>query len=122
MTGAPSDLTGTAVELMTSTPRGLSGGAYDCPTIRSLLWSWGGGDPTRDEWVWLEPYRPKPGGRGRRWCDHRQVINGIPFRVRTGVPLASSAGAVREPEDGLRAASAPVRGWDLGQGPSGRAG
>ncbi|GGY34616.1 hypothetical protein GCM10010299_46440 [Streptomyces tanashiensis] len=34
----------------------------------------------------LAPHLPKSHGRGGRWCDHRQVINGILFRVRTGVP------------------------------------
>nr|WP_279591888.1 IS5 family transposase [Streptomyces sp. 846.5] len=43
-------------------------------------------DLTDDEWMRLEPHLPKSGGRGGRWCDHRRVINGILFRVRTGVP------------------------------------
>ena len=40
-----------------------------------------------DEWERLAPLlpstRPKRGGRCR---DHRQVLNGILFRVRTGIP------------------------------------
>jgi transposase len=40
-----------------------------------------------DEWERLAPLlpstRPKRGGR---WRDHRQVLNGILFRVRTGIP------------------------------------
>lgn len=46
----------------------------------------GRGDLTNDEWIRLEPYLPWTGGRGGGWADHRQVINGILFRVRTGVP------------------------------------
>ncbi|QTI42532.1 hypothetical protein JYK04_00290 [Streptomyces nojiriensis] len=38
------------------------------------------------EWSILEPHLPPSGGRGGRWSDHRTVINGIIFRVRTGVP------------------------------------
>ncbi|MFJ3505632.1 IS5 family transposase [Streptomyces sp. NPDC090135] len=46
----------------------------------------GRGDLTNDEWVQLAPHLPKSGRRGGRWIDHRTVINGILFRVRTGVP------------------------------------
>jgi transposase len=42
-------------------------------------------DLTNDEWMRLAPHLPKSRGGGR-WRDHRQVINGILFRVRTGVP------------------------------------
>jgi transposase len=42
---------------------------------------------TDDEWERLAPLLPstKP-RRGGRWRDHRQVFNGILFRVRSGVP------------------------------------
>jgi transposase len=42
---------------------------------------------TDAEYARVEPLLPsmKP-QRGGRWRDHRQVINGILFRVRTGVP------------------------------------
>ncbi|WP_107069954.1 IS5 family transposase [Streptomyces sp. M10] len=46
----------------------------------------GRGDLTNREWSLLEPHLPSPGGRGGRWNDHRTVLNGILFRVRTGVP------------------------------------
>ncbi|GAA2462695.1 hypothetical protein GCM10010405_53770 [Streptomyces macrosporus] len=52
----------------------------------SLFRLWAG---RSDEWTRLEPHLPKLGGRGGRggqWSDHRQVIHGILFRVRTGVP------------------------------------
>ncbi|MGW1501188.1 IS5 family transposase [Streptomyces mirabilis] len=44
------------------------------------------GELTGDEWARLVPHLPKSGRRGGRWCDHRTVINGILFRIRTGVP------------------------------------
>ncbi|MEU1488131.1 IS5 family transposase [Streptomyces sp. NPDC005752] len=43
----------------------------------------GRGDLTNREWSLLEPHLPPLGGR---WSDHRIVVNGILFRVRTGVP------------------------------------
>ncbi|MFE1907379.1 IS5 family transposase [Streptomyces gardneri] len=46
----------------------------------------GRGDLTNAEWVLLEPHLPASGLRGGRWNDHRRVINGILFRVRTGIP------------------------------------
>lgn len=46
----------------------------------------GRGDLTSREWSLLEPHLPPSGGRGGRWNDHRTVVNGILFRVRTGVP------------------------------------
>jgi transposase len=46
----------------------------------------GRGDLTNAEWVRLKPYLPPTGRRGGRWIDHRTVINGILFRVRTGIP------------------------------------
>ncbi|MER7309692.1 IS5 family transposase [Streptomyces griseoluteus] len=46
----------------------------------------GRGDLTNAEWVRLEPHLPPVGLRGGRWRDHRRVINGILFRVRTGIP------------------------------------
>jgi transposase len=42
---------------------------------------------TDDEWDQLAPLLPSTRPqRGGRWRDHRQVLNGILFRVRTGVP------------------------------------
>ncbi len=46
----------------------------------------GRGDLTNAEWVRLEAHLPAAGLRGGRWCDHRQVVNGVLFRVRTGIP------------------------------------
>lgn len=38
------------------------------------------------EWERLAPLLPAAGGRGGRWADHRRTIDGICFRVRTGLP------------------------------------
>ncbi|WP_128980922.1 IS5 family transposase [Streptomyces roseicoloratus] len=46
----------------------------------------GRGDLTNAEWDRLEPHLPASGQRGGRWSNHRRVINGILFRVRTGIP------------------------------------
>nr|WP_226931058.1 MULTISPECIES: IS5 family transposase [Parafrankia] len=46
----------------------------------------GRGDLTAQEWDRLAPLLPASNGRCGRWRDHRQVVNGILFRVRTGVP------------------------------------
>ncbi|MFG3720606.1 IS5 family transposase [Streptomyces massasporeus] len=46
----------------------------------------GRGDLTADEWARLKPHLHKTGQRGGRWTSHRRVIDGIPFRERTGVP------------------------------------
>lgn len=43
------------------------------------------GDLTDNQWERLQPLLPVSTGRCGRWRDHRQVINGILYRVRTGV-------------------------------------
>lgn len=43
------------------------------------------GDLTDMEWERLRPFLPVSNGRCGRWRDHRQVIDGILHRVRTGV-------------------------------------
>ncbi|MFD3993197.1 transposase [Streptomyces sp. NPDC058548] len=45
----------------------------------------GRGDLTDAEWERLRPFLPVSIGRCGRWRDHRQVIDGILHRVRTGV-------------------------------------
>lgn len=45
----------------------------------------GRGALTNAEWERLEPLLPRGGTRGGRWSDHRTVIDGVLFRVRTGV-------------------------------------
>jgi transposase len=38
-------------------------------------------------WAVIAPLLPEPGRRSGRWRDHRQVINGILWKLRTGAPL-----------------------------------
>ncbi|WP_373560594.1 IS5 family transposase [Streptomyces sp. 1222.2] len=45
----------------------------------------GRGDLSDAEWERLQPFRPVTNRRCGRWRDHRQVIDGILHRVRTGV-------------------------------------
>ncbi|WP_406257380.1 IS5 family transposase [Streptomyces chartreusis] len=45
----------------------------------------GRGDLTNAEWDRLKSFLPPGGARGGRWSDHRRVINGVLYRVRTGV-------------------------------------
>ncbi|MFD6874370.1 MULTISPECIES: transposase [unclassified Streptomyces] len=42
-------------------------------------------DPSDAEWERLRPFPPVSNRRCGRWRDHRQVIDGILYRVRTGV-------------------------------------
>jgi transposase len=44
----------------------------------------GRGDLTDAEWERLRPFLPVSNGRCGRWRDHRQVIDGILHRIRTG--------------------------------------
>ncbi|MGG2463956.1 IS5 family transposase [Streptomyces sp. RGM 3693] len=45
----------------------------------------GRGDLSDEEWERLRPFLPVSNRRCGRWRDHRQVIGGILYRVRTGV-------------------------------------
>ncbi|MEV0048821.1 IS5 family transposase [Nocardia rhamnosiphila] len=45
----------------------------------------GRGELTDRAWARIEPMLPVS-GRGRRWRDHRQVINATLWKLRTGVP------------------------------------
>ncbi|MFC4537146.1 IS5 family transposase [Sphaerisporangium dianthi] len=44
------------------------------------------GELTDKAWQRIEPLLPATDGRGRPWRDHRQVIDGILWRLRTGAP------------------------------------
>jgi transposase len=46
----------------------------------------GRGELTDTAWARIEPLLPARGGRGRQWRDHRQVINGILWKLRTDAP------------------------------------
>ncbi|MFD3918723.1 IS5 family transposase [Streptomyces sp. NPDC058595] len=46
----------------------------------------GRGELTEAAWERIEPLLPRADGRGRPWRDHRQVVNGVLWRLRTGAP------------------------------------
>src|SRR6186997_2357041 len=46
----------------------------------------GRGELTNAAWARLRPLLPQSGQRGGQWRDHRQVINGILWRLRVGAP------------------------------------
>lgn len=44
-------------------------------------------DLTDDQWALLEPLLPdRTARRGGQWRNHRQVVNGVLWRTRTGAP------------------------------------
>lgn len=51
----------------------------DVPVVRR-------GELTDEAWAVITPLLPVPGTRFGRWRDHRQVINGILWKLRTGAP------------------------------------
>ncbi|PSJ29140.1 hypothetical protein B7P34_08470 [Streptosporangium nondiastaticum] len=62
--------------------------------VRPIMWllrirvvdvDMGRGDLSDAEWERLQPFLPVSNRRCGRWRDHRQVIDGILHRVRTGV-------------------------------------
>ncbi|MFJ3233639.1 IS5 family transposase [Streptomyces sp. NPDC086787] len=46
----------------------------------------GRGELTDAAWERIGPLLPRVDGRGRPWRDHRQVMNGMLWRLRTGAP------------------------------------
>lgn len=44
------------------------------------------GELTDAAWAVIEPLLPEPAKARGRWRDHRQVINGILWKLRTGAP------------------------------------
>jgi transposase len=46
----------------------------------------GRGELTETAWARIEPLLPAGRKRGGQWRDHRQVINAILWKVRTGAP------------------------------------
>ena len=46
----------------------------------------GRGELTETAWATLAPLLPENGRRGQQWRDHRTVINGILWKLRTGAP------------------------------------
>lgn len=46
----------------------------------------GRGELTDKAWKRIEPLLPENGKRGGRWQDHRKIVNGILWKLRTGAP------------------------------------
>lgn len=46
----------------------------------------GRGELTDKAWERIAPLLPENGRRGKQWSDHRTVINGILWKIRTGAP------------------------------------
>src|ERR671929_107677 len=46
----------------------------------------GRGELTERAWARIAPLLPSGRRRGKQWADHRRVINGILWKVRTGAP------------------------------------
>ena len=46
----------------------------------------GRGELTDRGWVVIVPLLVEPGVRSGRWREHRQVINGVLWKLRTGAP------------------------------------
>jgi transposase len=46
----------------------------------------GRGELTDKAWEQIEPLLPRNGRRGAQWKDHRKVIDGILWKLRTGAP------------------------------------
>jgi transposase len=44
------------------------------------------GEITDKAWERISPLLPENGRRGKQWRDHRRVVNGILWRLRTGAP------------------------------------
>jgi transposase len=44
------------------------------------------GELTDEAWARIAPLLPENGRRGGRWRDHREVVNGILWKLRTGAP------------------------------------
>jgi len=53
---------------------------------RSVLAMVRRGEITDTAWERISPLLPENGSRGKQWRDHRRVVNGILWRLRTGAP------------------------------------
>ena len=47
----------------------------------------GRGEITDKAWKQIVPLLPENGRRGGQWSEHRKVVNGILWRLRTGAPF-----------------------------------
>lgn len=59
----------------------------------------GRGELTEKTWATIALVLPPSGRRGGQWRDHRTVINGILWKLRTGALLPGPARALRAVAD-----------------------
>src|SRR3954469_6065802 len=80
----------------------------------------GRGELTDKAWARIEPLLPAS-GRGGQWRDHRQVINAILFKLRTGAPWAQIMAAAIIPTSLTKPPATAGRRPARPRGDSGRA-
>ena len=54
------------------------------------------GELTDEAWALIAPLLPENGRRGGRWRDHREVVTGVLWRLRTG-PLGATFPSATDP-------------------------
>jgi transposase len=60
----------------------------------------GRGEITDEAWERIEPLLPEGSTPGGRWKDHRTILNGILWRLRTGAPWRDLPSRYRWRRDG----------------------
>ena len=58
---------------------------------------------TDAQWARVEPLLPANGRRGGQWGDHRPLVNGMVWRLKTGAPWREVPARLRPVADGVRA-------------------
>jgi transposase len=79
------------------------------------------GELTDEAWARIVRLLPEYGRRGGRWREHRTVVNGILWKLRTGGPVAGLARALRSLADLLRPLREVAPGRHLGEATLARA-
>ncbi len=76
------------------------------------------GELTDEAWARIAPLMPENGRRGKQWRDHREVVNGILWKLRTGAPWRACPSATAPGRPATTAspaggATAPGTGYSL---------
>ena len=73
---------------------------------------------TDAQWQLIEPLMPSSDGKqGNQFRDHRQVVEGIIYRFRSGLAWRDLPGEFGTMADGVETAPPVHCRWDLGQDP-----